>query len=34
MNAEIDLWIDDFIGFLANLALAEHIRRSELAKQG
>lgn len=28
VQEEVDLWTEDFTGFLANLALAEHIRRS------
>lgn len=31
MNAEVEQWTDDFVGFLANLALAEHIWRAEEA---
>jgi hypothetical protein len=27
---EVDLWTEDFRGYLANLALAEHIRRADL----
>lgn len=30
LNDELDLWTSDLTGFLANLALAEHIRRSQL----
>jgi hypothetical protein len=25
MKEELDLWIEDFVGFLANLALAEQL---------
>jgi hypothetical protein len=29
LKAEVDVWTDDLVGFLANLALAEHIWRAE-----
>lgn len=31
---EVDLWTEDFRGYLANLALAEHIRRADLRGAG
>lgn len=34
LSDELDLWTQDFVGYLANLALAEHIRRAEVVASG
>ena len=32
LTEEVDLWTEDFRGYLANLALAEHIKRADLRR--